>query len=444
MVKLIKIRDKMLKKRLRNAFRLGLIGVATLPAASSEAQNTLEGLVRDNQIIMFGDNHGTPSFTYNKDNAEFSQLLSRLKEQGIGTVALEIDQQDQGRINGYLAGTLEIRDLPEYIQMFFGNHILPEARRLGLNIKAAEPEEQESGNLREEKISDAIKAEIKDGEKIAVFYGENHLQTPFLAHDLLSPHYGEEIQSLASRLEGDHEVARVNFSDTLDSGFDHTIFPSGLSGRVDYFVLPSGKHKARIIEFDPGEYELRGVIAPDFGKSMISIEELMERSSALGGINGGYYEPNLEPSGLLIQDSKKLHDLTDYGGSGVFILDSDNNPRIVHKSHPISEGDVNLAIQCGPFLVEDNRDMLSGQKLKPSSQMDLPRSSIGITEEGYVILATFESIDLPGLAKVMNYDCSHALNLDGGPSSSMMFGDNDKFRYNASSEVQNHLLIFNK
>lgn len=130
-------------------------------------------------------------------------------------------------------------------------------------------------------------------------------------------------------------------------------------------------------------------------------------------INGGYFDAQGQPGGLLIngtERSGRLRHDSPYGG----FLWADAT-RVLHIARtgdpPI---DAAWAIQSGPLLVEAGRPAInSGVQLAPRSVVALRR--------GHVLVVRTAGIGLKELADgLAETGIEVAINLDGGPSSALM------------------------
>ncbi|MDO8957066.1 MAG: phosphodiester glycosidase family protein, partial [Deltaproteobacteria bacterium] len=140
---------------------------------------------------------------------------------------------------------------------------------------------------------------------------------------------------------------------------------------------------------------------------------------ALAAINGGFFLPDYRPLGLLIIDGRETNPLrqTDWG---IFLIQA-NRPRIIHTKEFQNEGTISQALQVGPRLV------VNGRELRLKKQL-AKRSAVGITFKNQIILLNSEDTDVyaQDLARIFHLpesegglECRDALTLDGGPSAQM-------------------------
>ncbi len=178
---------------------------------------------------------------------------------------------------------------------------------------------------------------------------------------------------------------------------------------------------------------------PDsFGEKGLSLEKLVEKYEAVGGINaGGFYDPEGMgtggiPDGIVITEGK----LAWGEESTMSTVIGFDNEGILHVGYMSGREALNRKIQwaCsfGPALI------VNGDPINSSSGIN-PRTAIGQRSDGAVLMlvvdgrqvtslgATLE--DLTGI--MLEYGAVNAGNLDGGSSSQMIYND-ETLNINAS------------
>lgn len=141
-------------------------------------------------------------------------------------------------------------------------------------------------------------------------------------------------------------------------------------------------------------------------------------------MNGGIFEADYTPTGLLIQNSRVLFPLNVENGRGNFFLKpngvfyiTDNAAKICNALHIGEEKKrIKYATQSGPLLVSDGTIHKAFNKFSKSR---LLRNGVGILENGKIILAISnkDSISQPNLFEFALFfqskGCKNALYLDG-------------------------------
>ena len=177
--------------------------------------------------------------------------------------------------------------------------------------------------------------------------------------------------------------------------------------------------KLQVLRVDLEKFPVRVMDSRAFGIGRMAIKELAQKSQALAAVNGGFFLPDFRPLGLLIIDGRETNPLrqTDWG---VFLIQN-NRPRIIHTKEFQKAGTITQALQVGPRLV------VNGRELRMKKQV-ARRSALGITHKDKVILLNSEDTeiyaqDLAGIfhrrESEAGLECRDALALDGGPSAQM-------------------------
>ncbi len=177
--------------------------------------------------------------------------------------------------------------------------------------------------------------------------------------------------------------------------------------------------KLQVLRIDPQKFPVRMIDSRAFGVGNMEIKSLARRAQAVAAINGGFFLPDYRPLGLLIVDGKETSPLRN-ADWGIFLI-QDNLPRIIHTKEFPKDKPVLQALQVGPRLVVDGREL----RLK---RQVARRSALGITFKNQVILLNTADTEAyaQDLATIFHLpesagglECRDALTLDGGPSAQM-------------------------
>lgn len=153
------------------------------------------------------------------------------------------------------------------------------------------------------------------------------------------------------------------------------------------------------------------------GRSVATAQVLRAESGSYLVVNGGFFDPENRPLGLLVGDGK-THSKLRRVDQGVFLI-ADGKPVIQHTRDALPEK-LETAIQAGPRLIVDGRPL----RLKPQASR---RTSICLPGDGTVLIVVFPTaVSLADLAGHLamhpsrgGLGCWEALNLDGGPSTQL-------------------------
>ncbi len=161
------------------------------------------------------------------------------------------------------------------------------------------------------------------------------------------------------------------------------------------------------------------------------LERLADDASLLFAVNAGFFEPSFEPSGLLVSRGRRLGALAARGGSGVLWV-AGGRARLLPSDGPLPGlAGAELALQCGPRLVEGGRP-----GVRRDDGQRAARTALCLREGGRVldVILTWDPAhpgEGPGLLRLAELlalpspagdavGCEDALNLDGGPSTGLV------------------------
>lgn len=177
------------------------------------------------------------------------------------------------------------------------------------------------------------------------------------------------------------------------------------------------KLKALRISLD--KFQVRVLDTRRFGAGRLAIKDLARKSQALAAVNGGFFQPDYRPLGLMIVDGQEVNPLRN-ADWGIFLIQG-NTARIIHTREYLPNGSISQALQVGPRLVVNGREL----RMKKQTAR---RSAVGITTREKIILLNTNDTDVyaQDLARIFTLpeaegglECRDALTLDGGPSAQM-------------------------
>jgi exopolysaccharide biosynthesis protein len=171
-----------------------------------------------------------------------------------------------------------------------------------------------------------------------------------------------------------------------------------------------------LIIFHPDRFTIR--VASDEDGRYGSVADAAAATDAVAGVNGGYFQADGTPVGLLISDNRTIHQFgTAKLLSGVVFV-RDGKPGIVRSARFARLKNVSQAIQCGPFLVENGRALTGLNNDRSAARTFVFAGSNSVWGFGIcrsVTLAEMGQIlSVPGL--LGRTSVISALNLDGGSS----------------------------
>jgi uncharacterized protein YigE (DUF2233 family) len=189
--------------------------------------------------------------------------------------------------------------------------------------------------------------------------------------------------------------------------------------------------------FSPKSATLRVIDNPTGENDLAT---LMPRENCLAGVNGGYFDPENKPVGLLISGGKLIAPLRKARLlSGVLVV-SAGRVQLLRTAEYSPKRKADEALQCGPFLVD------RGQPVAGLNDTRSARRTFVLTsgpDRGAVGFCT--GVTLAQLAKILatagiasDLKVQRALNLDGGSSSAFWFaGEREPFSISEQKTVRN-------
>ena len=170
-----------------------------------------------------------------------------------------------------------------------------------------------------------------------------------------------------------------------------------------------------VLRFEPTRFTLAAVQAAETGAALADAHAFRIARGAIAAINGGYFDPQYKPLGLLVSGGKQLYRLRKVD-HGIFQI-ADRKPALQHAQHFNKPKWLEFALECGPRLVVAGKPL----SFKPGVNR---RTVLAHDGAGRVLmLASAGVISLTDLTSWLVKPPSAgglgvvaALNLDGGSS----------------------------
>ena len=184
--------------------------------------------------------------------------------------------------------------------------------------------------------------------------------------------------------------------------------------------------------FSAKSFTLRIIDQPT--EARLDLAETMRREKCLAGVNGGYFDPDYAPIGLLIVDGKVFSPLQRARLLSGVVMASSRGVQIVRAREYSRRPSPQAAIQCGPFLVD------LGQRVRGlEATRQARRTFAAIDRDGRVALGFCSEISLAQLSAILaggvsDLKIDRALNLDGGSSSAFWFARKDGAAFSVSEQ----------
>ena len=176
--------------------------------------------------------------------------------------------------------------------------------------------------------------------------------------------------------------------------------------------------------FSAKSFSLRIVDQP--AESRIDLAEAMRREKCLAGVNGGYFDPDYKPIGLLIADGKVIAPLQRARLLSGVLSASPSKIQISRVGEFSGRQKIDSAVECGPMIVDLGRAVrgLEATRLARRTFAAVgagDRAALGFCSE--ITLADLANILAPQVTS--GFKIQRALNLDGGSSSAFWFRRKD-------------------
>jgi len=200
---------------------------------------------------------------------------------------------------------------------------------------------------------------------------------------------------------------------------------------------PSPKQKQYTVSFDNQTFAygfFRAspnslIVIPNYTKKN-DFSQLLSANNCTGGVNGGFYDQNNNPLGLVVTDGNVIHPAIVSDLFNGFLSVSKNNQLAITSAQPVNP---KIAIQSGPILVDNGNPL----PLTIHNDENSRRMIAATEKDGKVIFMTVynpDSVfdgpkltDLPAIISRIGQQQSFllmsALNLDGGSASAFQSPD---------------------
>jgi exopolysaccharide biosynthesis protein len=230
--------------------------------------------------------------------------------------------------------------------------------------------------------------------------------------------------------KGDWKVSSAETETSSIAGGEHrhiVLSETGLGeeATLDLAFFSAKSATLRTIDNPKGESDLAAVA---------------RRARAIAGVNGGYFDPQNAPVGLLISDGKLIAPLRKARLlSGVLVI-TRARVEVIRPGEYSSRKNVIGAVQCGPFLVDDGKAVAGLNETRPARRTFVFTSG---TDRGAIgFCSTVTLAQLGQILATPELKVQRALNLDGGSSSAFWFnGEHGVFSIPEQKTVRDFVII---
>lgn len=154
----------------------------------------------------------------------------------------------------------------------------------------------------------------------------------------------------------------------------------------------------------------------------VDLEDVMTRGNFLAGVNGGYFDPEYRPIGLLIVDGTMIAPLQKARLLTGVLSASARKVQISRVAEFSLAQKPDAAVECGPMIVDLGKSVRGLESRKVARRTFAAvatgdKAALGFCSD--VTLADFSNI--LAILKIPDFKIQRALNLDGGSSSAFWF-----------------------
>lgn len=195
-------------------------------------------------------------------------------------------------------------------------------------------------------------------------------------------------------------------------------FSSGRTVEHRHVVVRSemgGEATLELAVFSPKTATLRVIDDPNANNSLGAI---MSRENCIAGTNGGYFDPEYAPVGLLVSDGRLLAPLGKARLLSGVISVVNGRVQIQRPAEFNLKSKPTAARQCGPFLLDRGKP-IAGLNDTRAARRTFVATAVDRALIGYCSHVTLAQ--LGQLLSTPDLKIQRALNMDGGSSSGFWF-----------------------
>jgi exopolysaccharide biosynthesis protein len=193
--------------------------------------------------------------------------------------------------------------------------------------------------------------------------------------------------------------------------------------------------------FAPKSVALRVVDNPSGDEQLAAV---MRRNRGIAGVNGGYFDPQNAPVGLLVSDGKLIAPFRKARLLSGVLVATKGRVELLRSTEYSPRKTATAALQCGPFLVDGGTAVPGLNTTRPARRTFVLTAGSDRAALGYC-----SAVTLAQLGEILATTCltpdlkvQRALNLDGGSSSAFWFaGQNGVFSLSELKIVRDFVVI---
>lgn len=202
-----------------------------------------------------------------------------------------------------------------------------------------------------------------------------------------------------------------------------------------------GEATLDFVLFSTKSATLRVADNPDGNEDLASV---MRRTRGLAGVNGGYFDPQNAPVGLLISDGKLIAPFRKARLLSGVLVATKTRVELLRSGEYSSRKSAANALQCGPFLVDGGAAVLGLNNTRPARRTFVLTSGPDRAAIGFCSPVTLAQLgQILAMARLApDLKVQRALNLDGGSSSAFWFsGERGVFSIPEQKTVRDFVVV---
>ena len=171
---------------------------------------------------------------------------------------------------------------------------------------------------------------------------------------------------------------------------------------------------------------------------------VMLRTRGVAGVNGGYFDPQDTPLGLLISDGKLIAPLRKARLLSGLIVVTKGRVELLRYAEYSPRKTATAALQCGPFLVDGGNAVSGLNDTRSARRTFIMTSGADRVAVGFCSRVTLAELgDILATPRIVSdLKVQRALNLDGGSSSAFSFtGEGGPFSIREQKRVRNFVVV---
>jgi exopolysaccharide biosynthesis protein len=207
---------------------------------------------------------------------------------------------------------------------------------------------------------------------------------------------------------------------------------NGDEATVELALFSTKSAALRVVDNPGGDQELAGV---------------MRRTRGLAGVNGGYFDPQNAPVGLLISEGKLIAPFRKARLLSGVLVAAKGRVELLRAGEYSSRKNATAALQCGPFLVDGGAVVPGLNNTKSARRTFVFTAGSDRAAIGFCSPVTLAQLgDIFATARLApDLKVQRALNLDGGSSSAFWFiGERGAFSIPEQKTVRDFVVVVPK